>query len=193
MTADPLSLTVPALASVVILTAVSALAPDVELASIGSVKPKSAALNTYDVSSVAVTVLFVPAGASFTAVIDVFRATVPTDQCCVPPTRPERSLLADATTVASDNRAVRTPGVPLKFVAGVKRSLSVVDSRTAVESDTEVETAVQVLPALMEYSHVPCAALAVLPTIATPPKLLTVLVPPETVAPGEVPFAWLSV
>ena len=132
-------------------------------------------------------------GASFTAVTEVPSATVPLDQCCVPPTRPERSLLADALTAASDRRAVRLFGVPLKFNAGAKRSLSVVDSSTAVESDTDVATAVQLLPLSVEYSHVPCAAVAALPTMAMPPKLLTVLRPPVTVAPGVAPFNWLSV
>ena len=132
-------------------------------------------------------------GASLTAVTEVPSTTVPSDQCCVPPTRPERSLLAEALTLASDRRVVRLPGVPLKFNAGLKRSLASVGSSTAAESDTVVETAVQVLPALVEYSHVPCAAVAALPTMAMPPKLVTVLVPPATVAPGEVPFCWLSV
>ena len=128
-------------------------------------------------------------GASFTAVAEILSTTVPEDQCCVPPTRPERSLLADALTLASDRRAVRLPGVPLKFAAGLKRSVAVVGNSTAAESDTEVATAVQVLPLSVEYCHVPCAAVAAFPTTAMPPKLPTVLVPPVTVAPGVVPFS----
>src|ERR1700722_7143754 len=40
----------------------------------------------------------------------------------------------------------------------------------ALVSETVVEMLFQVLPLLVEYSHVPCAAVAALPTMATPAK-----------------------
>ena len=64
VTATPDSVRLPAPGSVVIVTALSALAG----LSFGSVKPKSAAVKVYCVSSSVVTVLLVPAGASLTAV-----------------------------------------------------------------------------------------------------------------------------
>ena len=64
MTATPLSVSVPAAGSVVISTA----SEIVRRVSFGSLNPKSAAVNTYAVSSSVVTVLFAPSGASFTDV-----------------------------------------------------------------------------------------------------------------------------
>ena len=64
VTLTPLSCSVPATGSAVILTAVSALTGE----SAESVKPKSAAVKMYAVSSSVVTVLFVPTGASLTDV-----------------------------------------------------------------------------------------------------------------------------
>jgi hypothetical protein len=64
VTATPDSVRLPAPGMAVILTAVSALAGE----SLGSAKPKSAAANVYCISSFVVTMLFVPAGASLTAV-----------------------------------------------------------------------------------------------------------------------------
>ena len=64
MTATPESVRLPAPGTVVTLTFNKALTG----ASDGSVKPKSAAVNVYAVSSRVVTVLLVPIGASFTDV-----------------------------------------------------------------------------------------------------------------------------
>ena len=64
LTSTPLSVRLPAPGSVVIFTALSALAG----LSAASLKPKSAPAKVYAVSSSVVTVLLVPAGASLTAV-----------------------------------------------------------------------------------------------------------------------------
>ena len=72
VTAMPLSVRLPAPGSVVILTAASALAG----LSFGSLKPKSAAVKTFAVSSSVVTVLSVPAGASLTAVTLMVKVSV---------------------------------------------------------------------------------------------------------------------
>ena len=85
VTATPDNVKLPAPGTVVIVTALSALAG----LSFGSVKPKSAAANVYGVSSPVVTVLSVPAGASLTDVTsmvsvlaDASRSTPP---LAVPP------------------------------------------------------------------------------------------------------------
>jgi fatty acid desaturase len=85
VTATPFSVSVPAVGSVVIFTFRSASAGE----SFGSVKPKLAALKTYAVSSLVVTVLFVPTGASFTdaTLIVIVRevVSVSTPPLAVPP------------------------------------------------------------------------------------------------------------
>ena len=63
VTATPDRVRLPAPGKVVMVTALSALAG----LSLGSVKPKSAVTKVYAVFSLVVTVLLVPAGASFTA------------------------------------------------------------------------------------------------------------------------------
>ena len=70
-TGTPVSVSVPAVGSVVMITASNAFAPAVDPESPGSVKPKSAAASARVPSSVSVTVLFVPAGASLTDVTEI--------------------------------------------------------------------------------------------------------------------------
>ncbi|MCY1206244.1 hypothetical protein D3C87_916510 [compost metagenome] len=82
-----------------------------------------------------------------------------------------------AATGASDTRTTSPPGVPLKSAAGTKRSCALVGSSKALVSEAPVGTASQSVPFRL-YSHAPCAALALLPTMAMPPNEVDASPPP---------------
>ena len=72
----------------------------------------------------------------------------------------------------SNARTTNAGGEPTKPVTGTKRIIVPVPIARAVAPSATVPTANQLVPELLEYCHVPCVlTLAVLPTIAIPPKL----------------------
>ena len=195
VTATLFNVRLPGLGTVVIFTRWNSSAPAVLAPSIGSVNPKSPAANVSVPSSRTVTVLFVPAGASFTLVMLVSSATPDAAtwevEVSVVVLKVWRvaPLVNAVVALSSTAWTVSEPGAPLKLAAGRKRRRVSVFSRRAAVVET-VPTSRQVSP-LVLYCHLPCPdALASVAT-AIPVKVspsavsLNLLLNSElTVAPG---------
>src|SRR5262249_27866161 len=129
-------------------------------------------------------------GASFTGLMVSLSATVPPLYGLVPP-KPLTSAgspLTIAPWESSTTRTVRAGVVPLKLVAGRKRTKAFGSSSSACVSLTAGSTLVQVVPSV-DHCHVPSAAVAALAVPATPAKLLAAE-PPATWSAASEKCGW---
>src|SRR5262249_19774768 len=129
-------------------------------------------------------------GASFTGLMVSLSATVPALYGLVPP-KPLTSAgspLTIAPWESSTTRTVRAGVVPLKLVAGRKRTKAFGSSSSAWVPLTAGSTLVQVVPSV-DHCHVPSAAVAALAVTATPAKLLAAE-PPATWSAASEKCGW---